>query len=213
MAIDNSSPNAAIISAGGHLHTERSPIIHSRMSFTEIFDKAQSSRPVRSFIFSLNPHKLSVAVRKLENYILTKFGYERQFWGTGLFVFSYEGRTNVFRPPVSNTGIISASPSFDIRKTAAYIKFVEFQQFYFSIGNNNIEMSYWGYDNSFTGSLDDFSFSYDAERPFHIDYRFKFTAIPTKPIPISLEFNDAATRDDTKTVTPIPQLDPATGQA
>jgi hypothetical protein len=210
MAIDNSSPN--VVEQPIRVVGTRQPTIKDRMIFQELFDQTQTGRDRRRFKFSLNPNKLSVTAKKLENYILTKFGYERQYWTNGLFVFSYDGRTNVFKPATNLSGA-QPTESFSIKDTAAYRKFMEFNNFYAEVGERNLEMTYWGYDVTFIGSLDDFSFTYDAERPFHIDYRFKFTAIPTKPIPISLEFNDAATRDDTKTVTPIPQLDPATGQA
>jgi hypothetical protein len=183
-----------------------------RMVFREIFDHDQAERTIQQFKFLLNPHRLSVQAAKLENYVQTKYGFERQFWGNGLFVFSYEGRTNVFKPPSDPGEAIAAIERFDITKTSAYQKFLEFQKFYGETGERNIEMFYWGYENTFSGSLNDFSFTYDAERPFHIDYHFKFTGLPEGQVPTTYTYNDGGTVDTTRSQT-IPTMDPSTGQA
>lgn len=134
------------------------------------------------FTFIINPAQLKRSRKKVGQYILTKFGYERQNWGNDLTIFEYSGATGVFRPGDGFPPI--DTPSFDIRATSAYLKFREFEEFYENTGNdqNMVRMQYWGYATaSFIGSIDDFQFTYDVmKEPFVIRYSFKYTAIPER---------------------------------
>lgn len=131
-----------------------------------------------NFKFIVNPANLSRSRKKLGQYVLTKFGYERQNWGNDLTSFEYAGATGVFRP---NTWQNNGAPDFDIRQTPTWAAFREFEDFYEGTGNNQnlVRMQYWGYSGSFLGSIDDFKLTYDPmKEPWVIRYTFKFTGLP-----------------------------------
>jgi len=148
----------------------------SLMVFTGFSESLQSEV---KFKFRINPNNLKRARRKLGQYILTKFGYERQNWGNDLHTFSYSGSTGTFKP---EDGFDQSGPvTFDIRGTEAYEKFKSFETFYEETGNRQrlVGMQYWGFNGEFFGSLDDFDFNHSAERdPYRFLYNFKFTGIP-----------------------------------
>lgn len=137
-----------------------------------------------AFTFVVNPAMLKVSRKKLGQWTLTKFGYERQNWGNDLIMFEYSGCTGVFRPESGNY----PTAGFDITQTAAWIKFKEFEKFYFEQSNDSelVRMQFWGYGGAvFQGTLDEFSFTYDPmKEPFVIRYQFKYTCVPVKPVDI-----------------------------
>lgn len=129
--------------------------------------------------FRINPDRLNIKHEKIERYVLTKFGYERQYWGNGLSTFSYSGTSGVFRPNVTAAQFSLAFPNgFDIRQTEAYLRFKEFESFYRNTGSQNIFMYYPEYSHEWEGSLSAFSFERSATKPFHLDYQFTFTGLP-----------------------------------
>lgn len=137
-----------------------------------------------AFTFAVNPANLKVTRKKLGQYILTKFGYERQNWGNDLVGFEYSGATGVFRPESGNY----PTAGFDITQTAAWLKFKEFEKFFFESANESelVRMQFWGYGGAvFQGVIDDFSYTYDPmKEPFVIRYSFKYTTLPIKPVDI-----------------------------
>jgi len=142
--------------------------------------KDRSGNDIR-FVFQIQPSQLKRTRKKLGQYILTKFGYERQNWGNDLFTFEYSGSSGVFRPEDGwkLTGVVD----FDVRDTHRWQVFREFEIFYEDSGNdqNMVRMSYWGYEAEFIGSLDDFSFTHDVNKePYAINYNFKYTALPLR---------------------------------
>jgi hypothetical protein len=138
-----------------------------------------SKAPAR-FRFRINPDRLSIKNDKLERYVLTKAGYERQSWGNGLTVFSYGGSSGVFRPDVTVQEFLQRFPGggFDIRKTTAWLRFKEFENFYQRTGSTNVFMYFPDYDHEWEGSLSGFTFERAAMKPFQIDYQFTFTGLP-----------------------------------
>lgn len=133
---------------------------------------------ILGFDFFINPSQLKRSRRKLGQWVLTKFGYERQNWGNDLFTFDYSGITGVFRPDDNDEG-----PSFDLRDTIAFQNFAAFEFFYEETGNrqNLVRMSYWGFTGEFVGELEDFTYTHDVYKDTHaFRYQFKFTGIPTR---------------------------------
>lgn len=158
--------------------TYERPLIRNRMAF--IIGPS-------IFAFNLNPTKLQVSRKKLEKYILTKFGFERQYWQNDLYTFSYSGTTLPFRPEGDSRR--DDGRPFDISQTPAWLKFEEFDKFYRDVvDEREVKLSYWGMKEQLVGSLNDFSFGHDANDPFRILYSFKFTGIPLKRIGISADF-------------------------
>lgn len=155
--------------------TYERPIVRNRMAFI-VGDSI--------FAFSLNPTKLQVSRKKLEKYILTKFGYERQYWQNDLYAMAYSGTTLPFRP--ESTSRRDDGRPFDITQTPAWLKFDEMDRFYRETADEReVKLSYWGMKEQLVGSLNDFSFGHDANDPFRIMYSFKFTGIPISRIGIS----------------------------
>lgn len=142
----------------------------------------QSPKQKLVYTFIVNPANLKVSRKKLGQFTLTKFGYERQNWGNDLVIFDYSGSTGVFRPYSGNY----PDASFDITITPAYLKFKEFEDFFFNQANDSelVRMQFWGYDEvAFQGVLDEFSFTYDPmKEPFVIRYQFKYMTLPVKQI-------------------------------
>lgn len=134
------------------------------------------------FNFRINPSKLQRSRKKVERFILTKFGYERQYWGNDLHTFNYNGTTGVFKPNITAEEYavrFGDTAGFDIRSTEAWKNFQRFEQFFERNGHRNIYMMYWAYSHEYEGSLDDFRFEHDADRsPYSINYSFKFTGLP-----------------------------------
>lgn len=177
-----------------------------RMKFSQLLTRAEvtAGDVERSFTFRLNPTNLKVSLKKLQQWILTKFGFERQYWGNQLWVFNYTGSSEVFKP---NPGEIDYSGRFDITKTAAWFKFRQFENFFLDTGDQNIQMSYWAYDFMFVGTLDDFTFTCDSDRdPHRITYSFTYSAMPIIQPQVLLEYNP----DPTIQPNELPQLDAGT---
>lgn len=144
------------------------------------------------YTFRLNPHQLRVSRPKLENWKLTKGGFERQYWRNDLVRFVYTGLSGVFRPDevaiINERGLIATdvridpilrSPGeYDIRETFAWRKFEQFEQFYNDHGEDFIRMNYWGQPRAWTGSLNGFEYDVDAKNPRLIRYSFTFTGNP-----------------------------------
>lgn len=142
--------------------------------------RATGTTAAPRFRFRINPDRLSIRHDKNEKYVLTKAGYERQYWGNGLTVFQYSGNSGVFRPETTVQDFLSRFPngSFDIRLTTAWLRFREFEDFYRKTGSTNIFMYYDAYEHEWEGSLGQFNFERTANMPFHITYSFTFTGLP-----------------------------------
>jgi hypothetical protein len=129
-----------------------------------------------TYVFTINPSKLGISRKKVERWTLTKFGFERQFWMNDLCVYQYQGSTGTFRPDEKQ---IIDNYTFDITKTKAWQDFTNFENFYLSrCDERSVQMKDLGRDFTLVGSLDDFSYDKDANDPFRIQYKFKFTGIP-----------------------------------
>lgn len=157
------------------------------------------------FEFIINPSKLKITQLKLENWLLTKAGYERQFWQNELFKFEYSGSTGVFTPSVD--GNIAAGPAalasdgFDITKTKAWGLFQEFNDFYLNVGPNVIAMHFWAFSSGFFyGSLNQFNYNISSDDPYRITYDFSFTGIPRTPIKVSSNKDSTSSTDGTQSV-------------
>jgi len=136
------------------------------------------------FRFRINPVSLTVTKRKLEKYVFTKIGFERQGWGNDLFQYAYAGSTGVFR----RDEVVIPSPQFDITRTLAWQKFREFNDFWERQREGVVKMQFWGEDRrEMIGSLPDFNYTIDANRPFHIAYRFSFIGVTFGPDTVILE--------------------------
>lgn len=180
--------------------TALASIIKKRASLRKVSNRAGAREPmvfsgedrfgdVIGFDFFINPSQLKRSRRKLGEFIITKFGYERQNWGNDLFLFDYSGMTGVFRPPDDDE-----DPIFDMRDTIAWKAFTDFESFYEETGNrqNLVRMSYWGFDGEFVGEIEDFTYTHDVYKdPYAIRYQFKFTGIPTRGATL-----EVATHDD-----------------
>lgn len=137
------------------------------------------NKPNSRYRFRINPERLSIRHEKTEKYVLTKAGYERQYWGNGLSTFQYSGSSGVFRPDITAMQYAAQYPTgFDIRQTNAWLRFKEFESFYRNNGQQNIFMYYQEYGHEWEGSLSGFSFDRAAGKPFYIDYQFTFTGLP-----------------------------------
>lgn len=160
------------------------PTIHTEnlISFTE-FDPVTGLVRSGPFKFRINPDQLTVTKKKLEKYILTKIGYERQAWGNDLFMFQYSGSTGVFRP--EETGQAAVVP-FDLTETKAWQKLKEFERFFERQGQGRVRMRLWAEPFEYVGSLPAFSFRQDAHNPFHIRYDFTFTGVPRDVVPVEI---------------------------
>lgn len=153
----------------------------------------------QQYRFRLNPDKLSVTKGKIQKWILTKAGFERQFWGNDLYSYSYSGTSGAFRPdeilssygpgaPTANG--VASNPKFDasqnldpsqynITNTYAWKKFTEFERFYTRSDERPVFMSFWGESTALIGAFDHFEKHLQAEpHPRIIHYSFKFTALP-----------------------------------
>lgn len=138
-----------------------------------------------SFTFRINPGRLKISRPKIEKYLLTKNGFERNFWHNDLIRFEYEGSSGVFRPEDRTWGF----QRFDITTTLAWQKFRQFEKFYQLCDDRNVQMTYWGYPHAYDGSLNDFTFNYDPEKnPNMITYNFKYTALPLKYTDVTVAF-------------------------
>lgn len=160
------------------------PAIHTEnlITFTE-FDPVTGLVRSGPFKFRINPDQLSVTKKKLEKYILTKIGYERQSWGNDLFQFQYSGSSGVFRPEETNAA--DAVP-FDITTTRAWLKLKEFERFFERQGPGVVRMRLWAEPFEYVGSMPDFNFRQDAHNPFQIRYNFTFTGIPRDAVPVEI---------------------------
>jgi len=147
-----------------------------------------------TFKFLLNPDKLAVKRTKKEKYVLTKAGWERNFFINDLMMFSYSGTTGVFRPDELVGSVIGdvpvSSDSFNITTTKKWRHFQLLQEFFESLGEGMLQMTYWGLSKPVIGSMNDFDFVQDSEKPNHIAYSFKFTGIPRDIPTISVKFAD-----------------------
>lgn len=139
----------------------------------------------REYQFSINPSKLDVTMGKVEQYVSTKAGYERQGWQNDLIKVSYAGMTGAFLP--NDVDVINGvvyrengpRPKFDIRKSRAWKKFQSFQAFYLALGRNLVRMDCFVFDILLVGSLNAFKFGLDAEtNASFIRYSFEFTGLP-----------------------------------
>ncbi len=130
------------------------------------------------YSFRINPSKLQTNHEKLDRFPLTKAGYEIQSWGNGLSTFRYQGTSGVLRPDADAGFLSSLGPSFDIRQTFAWQRFKEFETFYLTHKGTAVFMYWIDYPHDWEGRLGEFSFERDAEKPFIINYSFKFTALP-----------------------------------
>jgi len=163
-----------------------------------------------NFIFRLNPTTLKVTRPKLENWTLTKGGFERQFWRNDLVRFAYTGTSGAFRPDeiafINEQGLLAtdvrlnsitsiSSAEYDIRETFAWKKFEQFETFYRDHDEDFIQMNYWGQPRTWVGSLNGFEFDEDANNPRQIKYIFTFTGIPDDGRP-SVQGVDVRTRSD-----------------
>jgi len=163
------------------------PVIHQEnlISFIEI--DPVTGEDARQFQFRINPDNLRVTKRKLEKYVLTKLGYERQTWGNDLFTYSYEGSSGVFR----RDEVVIPSFRFDITTTAAWQKFKEFERFFEDQGEGSLRMRTWTEEFfEYIGSMPDFSFSVEANNPFRIRYNFTFIGIPLVYVPTEILVNE-----------------------
>jgi len=134
----------------------------------------------------LNPSKLTVVRKKLEQWVLTKAGFERIDWGQNVIEFAYTGSSGAFRLDEPIPGAVAPQDvqDLDIRNTQAWAKFAEFEKFFRNTEEEFLEMTYWGQPYNHQGSIGDFQYDLDADtRPWSIAYRFKFTAKPDKSRP------------------------------
>lgn len=145
-------------------------------------------------VFALNPSKVQVKRPKVEQYELSKAGFDRQFWQNDLITFSYSGSSGAFLPSTNQPGIISdrGRVIYDLRATKRWIQFRNFEIFYEEVGPENVRMDYFSYDYLLVGSLTDFQFDEDADRPGHIAYSFTFKGFPRVPVPITTEISAAS---------------------
>lgn len=159
------------------------PSIHTEnlITFTEM-DPITGLVRSGPFKFRINPDQLNVVKKKLEKYILTKIGYERQSWGNDLFQFQYSGTTGVFRPDETTT----ATVPFDITATKAWQKLKEFERFFERQGEGRVRMRLWAEPFEYVGSVPEFNFRMDANNPFHIRYNFTFVGVPREAVPVEL---------------------------
>jgi hypothetical protein len=139
-----------------------------------------------TYVFRLNPDKLSVTRKKMEKWSFTKAGFERTDWDQAVIEFNYSGMFGVFRPDEPAPGFVppTSVETFDIRTTQAWIKFAEFEQYFRKLApEEEIEMTWWQQPYNHKGSIGEFTYDLDVERPKVIPYRFKFTAIPDQDRP------------------------------
>lgn len=154
------------------------------ITFAEL-DPVTGDELLPIFKFRINPKQLSVQKRKLEKYVFTKIGFERQGWGNDLFQYSYNGSTGVFRRDEA----VLPSQFFDITRTLAWQKFREFNTFWEGQREGVVKMQAWMEDRrELVGSLPDFSYVIDADNhPFHIVYQFTFVGASFGPDTLILE--------------------------
>jgi hypothetical protein len=142
------------------------------------------------FRFRINPNQLNVTRDKVQSLVLTKKGYDNQYWRNKMVSLSYKGRSGYFRPPsVSlremgvNEGTLRRMESNpivknimnDTRLSYAWLKFQRFQEFYDTRESDMVLI----FDGIFyTGFFETFNWSQSTDSPYVIQYDFKFLAYP-----------------------------------
>jgi hypothetical protein len=133
--------------------------------------------------FRLNPRRISFSEEKIVQVVLTKGGWDKQFWrlgsdndnasGNKLIQIVFEGQTGSLVPP----DFFLRQGISDIRLSPAWRSFVLLQDFFRS-RNGDLRMIFEG--DVYEGHSGTFSFTLEADNPFLVNYRLNFFAYPER---------------------------------
>lgn len=144
--------------------------------------------------FLINPLKVGVSKSKKEKYILTKAGWERNYFTEDLRTYDYSGTTGAFRPDEMDgaktleqgstfqrfvkTSLGRDANVLDITQTKKWKWFKSLEEFFDRVTDGTLILVWWGHSRPTVGSMNEFKFDQSADDPFQIRYSFRFTGIP-----------------------------------
>lgn len=133
--------------------------------------------------FRLNPRRISFSEEKLVQTVLTKGGWDKQFWrlgsdnenasGNKLMQITFEGQTGSLVP----SEFFLRQGITDIRLSPAWRSFLLLQDFFRS-HNGDLRMIFEG--DVYEGHSGTFAFTLEADNPYLVSYRLTFMAYPER---------------------------------
>jgi hypothetical protein len=174
--------------------TATNPTIGAKSS-SGLFGFNTAAMARQGFVFRINPQTMAVSSPKARDLTLVKSGYQNIYWYDREQSLSLAGTTGAFGPIPDGglvsgvrgfgkfdwaqwmgdfTGGVSDAP-FDITLSSAWRSFERLQQV-FDAGTNELYSLYTDDLCCYTGVVDNFTFTRDANDPFQIRWNLIFTA-------------------------------------